>query len=64
MIEGKKSIPPLSMIEQIASVLGIPSYYLLMPINEEKSLDKSKIIEDASRLIAEQSREILTSLLK
>ena len=64
MIEGKKSIPPLSMIEQIASVLDIPSYYLLKPLNEEKTLDKSKVIEDASRLIAEQSKEILKNLLK
>ena len=64
MIEGKKSIPPLSMIEQITSVLDIPSYYLLKPLNEEKTLDKSKVIEDASKLIAEQSKEILKNLLK
>ena len=64
MIEGKKSIPPLSMIEQIASVLDIPSYYLLKPLNEEKTLDKSKVIEDASKLIPEQSKEILKNLLK
>lgn len=43
MIEGKKSIPPLSMIEQIASVLDIPSYYLLKPLNEEKTLDKRSL---------------------
>ena len=64
MIEGKKSIPPLSMIEQIASVLDIPSYYLLKPLNEEKTLDKSKVIEHASKMIAEESKEILKNLLK
>lgn len=63
MIEGKKSIPPLSMIEQIASVLEIPSYYLLKPLSEE-DFDRNKIIEDASKLIAEESKEILKKLLK
>ena len=63
MIEGKKSIPPLSMIEQIASILEIPSYYLLKPLDEKRVLDKSKIIDDASNLIAEQIREILKNLL-
>lgn len=63
MIEGKKSIPPLPMIEQIASVLEIPSYYLLKPLNEEHVLDRNKIIDDASKLIAEQTREILKNLL-
>lgn len=63
MIEGKKSIPPLSMIEQIASVLEIPSYYLLKPLNEEIQFDKNKVIEEASKLIAEQSMEILKKLL-
>lgn len=63
MIEGKKSIPPLPMIEQIASVLEIPSYYLLKPLNEEHVLDRNKIIDDASKLIAEQAREILKNLL-
>ena len=42
MIEGKKSIPPLSMIEQIASILKIPSYYLLKPLDEEHVLDRNK----------------------
>lgn len=64
MIEGKKSIPPLSMIEQIASVLEIPSYYLLKPLDEEQIFDKDKIINDASRLISEQTEEILRKLLK
>lgn len=63
MIEGKKSIPPLSMIEQIASILESPSYYLLKPLDEKHVLDKSKIIDDASKLIAEQIREILKNLL-
>lgn len=63
MIEGKRSIPPLSMIEQIASVLEIPSYYLLKPLNKEITFDKNKIIEDASNLIAEQTKEILKTLL-
>ena len=64
MIEGKKSIPPLSMIEQIASILEIPSYYLLKPLDEERVLDRNKIIDDASNSIAEQSKEILRKLLK
>lgn len=64
MIEGKKSIPPISMIEQIASILEIPSYYLLKPLEEEHVLDRNKIIDDASNLIAEQSKEILRKLLK
>lgn len=63
MIEGKKSIPPLSMIEQIASILEIPSYYLLKPLDEKRVLDRNKIIDDASNLIAEQIREILKNLL-
>ena len=63
MIEGKKSIPPPSMIEQIASILEIPSYYLLKSLDEERVLDRNKIIDDASKLIAEQIREILKNLL-
>lgn len=63
MIEGGKSIPPLSVIEQIAEILHVPPHCFLEPREESEAFDKLQFAETASTLIAERSREILLGLL-
>lgn len=63
MIEGGKSIPPLSMIEKIAEILQVEPSMFLIEQEKSDSFDKTAFIEEASEKIAEQSKEILRSLL-
>ena len=64
MIEGGKSIPPLSVIEQIADILHVEPHCLLIPSEAGKAFDAVKFAEEASARIAEKSREIMLVLLK
>ena len=63
MIEGGKSIPPLSVIEQIADILHIEPHCLLVPSETDKAFDAVKFAEEASLQIAEKSREIMLVLM-
>lgn len=63
MIEGGKSVPPLSMIERIAEILQVEPHCFLEPREETGSFDRLQFAEEASALIAERSREILLELL-
>lgn len=64
MIESGKSVPPLSMIEQISSILKIKPHYFLEPAEENSAFDKNSFIENASLQIAEKAKSILTELLE
>lgn len=64
MIESGKSVPPLSMIEQISSILKIEPHYFLKPAEENSAFDKNSFIENASLQIAEKAKSILTELLE
>ncbi len=64
MIESGKSVPPLSMIEQISSILKTKPHYFLKPIEENSAFDKNTFIENASLQIAEKAKSILADLLK
>ncbi len=63
MIEGGKSIPPLSMIEKIADILDVAPYYFLISHENTKAFDTHRFINDASKLIEQNAREILSNLL-
>ncbi len=63
MIEGGKSIPPLSMIEKIAEILDIKPYSLLISHNDEESFDKGKFIDTTCRMVEQYTRETLENLL-
>ncbi len=62
MIEGGKSIPPLSMIEQIAIILNVEPHYFLIPADDKEAFDKIHFIEEASSQIANKTQEILFNL--
>lgn len=64
LIEGGKSIPPLSVIEQIAKILEIEPHQLLIPQKDDSGFDKKNFIDQVVAQISENSREILKSLLK
>ncbi len=64
MIESGKSIPPLSMIEQISEILQVAPHCFLEPREILVPFDKLQFAENASILIAEKSREILLDLMK
>lgn len=64
MIEGGKSIPPLSVIEQIAEILHVEPHCFLELREGTETFDKMGFIDEASALIAEKSREILMGLLE
>lgn len=64
MIESGKSIPPLSMIEQISEILQVAPHCFLESREISAPFDKLQFAENASILIAEKSREILLDLLK
>ena len=63
MIEGGKSIPPLSVIEQIAEILQVEPHCFLDPREGVQPFDRLQFVEAASTQIAQQSREILLNLL-
>lgn len=64
MIESGKRVPPLSMIEQISSILETEPHYFLEPIEENSAFDKNSFIENASLQIAEKAKSILADLLE
>lgn len=64
MIEGGKSIPPLSVIEQISELLQVEPHCFLEPREEAGSFDRLRFAEEASALIAQRSREVLLGLLR
>lgn len=64
MIEGGKSIPPISVIEQIAEILRVEPHCFLQPRESTNQFDKLQFAQDASALIAAQSKEIILKLLK
>lgn len=64
LIEGGKSIPPLSVIEQIAKILNVAPHQLLIPKKDDSVFDKNDFIEKAAAQISENSREILKNLLE
>lgn len=64
MIEGGKSIPPLSVIEQIAEILHVQPHCFLESLESDEAFDKAQFIETASAQIAEQSKKILKALLE
>jgi len=63
IIESGKSFPPLAMIEKISDTLSIEPYLLFMNIDKNNIFNKVSFIEEASSLIAEQSKEVLHRLL-
>ena len=63
MIEGGKSIPPLSMIEQIAEILHVEPHHFLIPAAGQKEFDRTAFAEKASGRIAEKAKDILLELL-
>ena len=64
MIEGGKSIPPLSVIEQISELLHVEPHCFLEMREPIETFNKLQVAEEASALIAAQSKEILLRLLK
>ena len=62
-IEGGKSLPPLSMVEQIADILGVEPYSLLVPHESAEAFDREKFARECSEQIAAQSHQILLRLL-
>lgn len=62
-IEGGKSLPPLSMIEQIADALRIEPYSLLIPHETQEAFDREKAARECSEQIAIQSKKILLQFL-
>ena len=66
MIEGGKSLPPITMIEQIAEILHVEPKCFLEPLekNEEAYFDKEAFIAQAKEQIAKSAEEILQNLLQ
>lgn len=64
MIEGGKSIPPLSVIEQISQLLHVEPHCFLEVREPAEAFNKLQFAEEASALIAAQSKEILLQLLE
>lgn len=63
-IECGKSVPPLSVIEQIASILGIEPHYFFEPLDEIEPFDKKYFVQEAAKQVAEQTEMILSNLMK
>jgi len=66
MIESGKSLPPITVIEQIAKILEVePKCFLDSLENNEKNFfDRKAFISDVKREIAKSSEEILTRLFE
>lgn len=64
MIEGGKSIPPLSVIDQIARILQVEPHYLLVPAAEKEGLDRNLFIEETSCLITSKVQEVLKEIFE
>lgn len=63
-IECGKSVPPLSVIEQIAEILGIEPHYFFEPMEESEAFDKKNFVQEAAKQISEQTEIILSNLMK
>lgn len=64
LIECGKSIPPLSVIEQIATIFGIEPHYFFEPHEKNVAFDKASFIEKAAKLFSDNAKAILSDLLK
>lgn len=64
MIEGGKSVPPLSVIEQIAAILEVEPHCLLEPHEKRSAFDKALFAQKAAELISDSARTILSGLLE
>lgn len=66
MIESGKSLPPITMIEEISKILNIEPKCFLEPLekNEEKFINKEELIESAKKEIANSAEEILRNLMR
>ncbi len=64
LIEGGKSIPPLSVIEQIAQKLNIEPHQLFIQNTNDSVFDKESFINKAVLEISEDARKTLKNLLE
>ena len=65
MIESGKSLPPITVIEQIAEILQVEPKCFLEPIEKEEAFfDKETLIMNTKDEIAKSSEEILRRLFK
>lgn len=48
MIESGKSVPPLSVMEQISAILQTKAHYFLEPLEENEAFDANDFIQNAS----------------
>lgn len=66
MIESGKSLPPITMIGEIAKVLNIEPKCFLEPLekNKEEYFNKEEFITTAKSEIAKFTEEILRKLVK
>ena len=66
IIESGKSLPPITMIEQIAEILHVEPKCFLEPLekNKEVYFDKNEFISQAKNEIAKSAEEILQNLLQ
>lgn len=66
IIESGKSLPPITMIEQIAEILRVEPKCFLEPLekNEKNFINKEELIETAKKEIANSTEEILRNLMR
>ena len=66
IIESGKSLPPITMIEQIAEILQVEPKCFLEPLekNEEAHFDKEAFIEKAKTEIANNAENVLRKLFE
>ena len=64
MIEGGKSTPPLSVIEQIAKILNVNPSEFLVEHTSSGYFDKIALINTASEQISQKAKEVLLELMK
>jgi len=66
IIESGKSLPPITVIEQISEILHVEPKCFLESLekNEEKYFDKEEFIATAKKEIANSAESILKNLMK
>ena len=66
MIESGKSLPPITMIEEIANILNVEPKCFLESLgnNEQNYFDKELFIKTARVEIAKSTEEILRKLMR
>ena len=66
MIESGKSLPPITMIEEIANILNVEPKCFLESLgnNEQNYFDKELFIKTAGVEIAKSTEEILRKLMR